>query len=79
MANTVDNLIADIDRLRATAEALKHDQQTDSWHFYTEIPEDGLYIVATASGAIFVSQPLGGKWMKQVRWWMRIPKHPDQA
>jgi len=46
------------------------------WHPATEIPENGLYIIATDRGAIYFAQPLGGKWDKNIRYWMDIPEFP---
>lgn len=48
------------------------------WHTSEEIPsEDGYYIVATNNGAVFVSRPVLGKWMRGIAHWMNIPQLPQ--
>lgn len=50
--------------------------KTDGWHSADEIPANGLYIICTDKGAIYFAQPLGGKWDKNIRYWMDIPELP---
>lgn len=53
-------------------------QVTQKWHTAKEIPsEDSYYIVATDNGAVFVSRPVLGKWIRGIAYWMEIPQLPQ--
>lgn len=51
--------------------------QDFNWMPASIIPTDGLYIVCTDRGAIFISQPIGGHWISNVKYWTHLPPLPQ--
>lgn len=62
----------------ADLESKNHEPQLATWHPASEVPaDDQLCVVVDTNGARYFLNPINGRWMPRVRWWLPVPPAPS--